>query len=97
MKPNTQTLAITTGAIFRSLGPIRHHHLPINIVVQRCTELLGFKKCVQPNLRVCQFMSSLHSARPGAARGCGFQPQWHSPVAIPSSIQLAAALVRLPM
>ena len=42
MKPNTQTLAITTGLIPRSPGPIRRTHFPINIAAQRCAELLGF-------------------------------------------------------
>jgi len=35
MKPNTPTLAITTGLISGSVGPIRRHHFPINIAVQR--------------------------------------------------------------
>jgi hypothetical protein len=42
MKPDTPTLAITSGLISRSPGPIRHYHCPINIAVQRCDALLGF-------------------------------------------------------
>jgi len=42
MKPNTQTIAITTGLISCLPGSIRHHHYPINIAVQRCAALLGF-------------------------------------------------------
>jgi len=42
MKPNTHTLAKTAGLISCSPGPIRHHHYPINIAVQRCAALLGF-------------------------------------------------------
>jgi hypothetical protein len=42
MKPNTQTLAITTGFISCLPGSIRHHHYPIKIAVQRCAALLGF-------------------------------------------------------
>jgi hypothetical protein len=42
MKPNTPTLAITSGRISRSPGPNRRYHYPINIVMQRCAALLGF-------------------------------------------------------
>jgi hypothetical protein len=42
MKPNTPTLAITSGLISRSSGPIRRYHCPINIAVQPCAALLGF-------------------------------------------------------
>jgi hypothetical protein len=42
MKPNTQTLAITTGLISRSPGPIRRYDFPINIATQRSAALLGF-------------------------------------------------------
>jgi hypothetical protein len=42
MKPNTQTLAITTGLNSCSPGPIRRDHCPINIAVQPCAALLGF-------------------------------------------------------
>jgi hypothetical protein len=47
MKPNTPTLAITSGLISRSPGPIRRYHspfniCPINIAVQPCAALLGF-------------------------------------------------------
>jgi len=42
MKPNTPTLAITTGLISCSPGPIRRHHFPINIAVERHAALLGF-------------------------------------------------------
>jgi hypothetical protein len=31
MKPNTPTLAITSSLIYRSTGPIRRYHCPINI------------------------------------------------------------------
>ena len=40
MKPNTPTLAITTGLNSCSPGPIRRYHYPINIAVQRCAALL---------------------------------------------------------
>ena len=33
MKPNTQTLAITTGLNSYSPGPIRRYHYPIHIAV----------------------------------------------------------------
>jgi len=33
---------MTTGLISCLPGPIRHHHYPINIAVQRCAALLGF-------------------------------------------------------
>ena len=42
MKPNTQTLAIITGLISCSPGPIRRYHYPVNIGVQHCAALLGF-------------------------------------------------------
>jgi hypothetical protein len=42
MKPNTPTLAITSGAISRSPGPIRSYLYPINSAVQRCAAMLGF-------------------------------------------------------
>jgi len=42
MKPNTQTIAITTGPISCLPGSICRHHYPINIAVQRCAALLGF-------------------------------------------------------
>jgi hypothetical protein len=42
MKPNTPTLAITSGLISRSPGPIRRHHYPVNIAAQPCAALLGF-------------------------------------------------------
>jgi len=42
MKPNTATLAKTTGLIFCSPGPIRRRHYPIIIAVPRCAALLGF-------------------------------------------------------
>jgi hypothetical protein len=42
MKPNTPTLAMTSGLISRSSGPIRRYHCPINIAVQPCAALLGF-------------------------------------------------------
>jgi hypothetical protein len=42
MKPNTPTLAITTGLMSCSPGPIRRYHDQINIAVRRCAELLGF-------------------------------------------------------
>jgi len=42
MKPNTPTLAITTGLIVCSPGPSGRYHFPMNIDVQRCAALLGF-------------------------------------------------------
>jgi hypothetical protein len=33
MKPNTPTLAITSGLIYGSLGPTRRYHYPIKIAV----------------------------------------------------------------
>jgi hypothetical protein len=50
MKPNTPMLAITTGLISCSPGPVRRHYFPINIAVERRAELLGFTQPVQPNL-----------------------------------------------
>jgi hypothetical protein len=42
MKPNTPTLAVTSGLISRSPGPIRRYQYPINIAVQPRAALLGF-------------------------------------------------------
>jgi hypothetical protein len=42
MKPNTPTLAKTTGPISCLPGPIRRHHFPINIALLSCDALLGF-------------------------------------------------------
>ena len=50
MKPNTPTLAIATGLIARSPAPIRHYQFLPNSAAQLYAELLGFTKCVQPNL-----------------------------------------------
>jgi hypothetical protein len=50
MKPNTPMLAICTRLIARSPAAIRRNDFPINIAAQRCAALLGFTKCVQPNL-----------------------------------------------
>ena len=62
MKPNTQALAITTGLIFRSPGPIRRYPYPINIAVQPCAALLGFTWCVQPNQPAQGAISAAHCA-----------------------------------
>jgi len=53
MKPNTPMLAMTTGLISRSPGPIRRYYSPMNIAAQRCGDMLGFTQCVQPNLQGC--------------------------------------------
>jgi len=43
MKPNTPTLAMTTGLVPWSPGAIRRHHFPITIALLRCAALSGFK------------------------------------------------------
>lgn len=50
MTPNTPTLAIATGLIARSPVPIRHWLFPLDTAAQLYAALLGFTKCVQPNL-----------------------------------------------
>jgi hypothetical protein len=50
MKPNTPALAIATGLIARSPAPIRHCLFPLDTAAQLYAALLGFTKCVQPNL-----------------------------------------------
>jgi hypothetical protein len=42
MKPNTPTLATTTGLITCSPGSIRRHHFQMNIATQRSAAMLGF-------------------------------------------------------
>ena len=61
MKPNTPSLAITTDLISCSPGPIRRYHYPINIAAQLYGELLGFTRCVQPNLPSCSARLSASS------------------------------------
>jgi hypothetical protein len=50
MKPNTPTLAITTGLISCSPGSICRHHFQLNIAVQRlyCIVGLHIKRSAQP-------------------------------------------------
>ena len=50
MKPNTPTLAITTGLISCSPGSIWRHHFQLNIAVQRlcCIVGLHIKRSAQP-------------------------------------------------
>jgi len=48
MKPNTQTLAITTGLISCSPDPIRRRNFPIKIALPRCIVGLHKMRSAQP-------------------------------------------------
>ena len=52
MKPNTAMLATTTRLNTRSPAAIRRYQYPPHSAVQLYAELLGFTKCVQPNLQL---------------------------------------------